>query len=78
MFALNKFANKITEIQWKFDIGKKEDYEKLLFVKFKQNEKGYFTIEHVLYTYIDILMGLEELNFVVCKVKNDVTLEIVS
>ena len=78
MFALNKYAEKIYEIKWKFNVDIQKDYEDLLFVEFEQKENGYFYIKNVMYTFVDILVGLETLDFVVSKVKNDIILEIIS
>ena len=77
MFALNKYLNKLHEIKWKFNPDLQKDYEDLLFVTFEQKNEGYFCIQSILYTYVDILQGLEELNFVVSKVENEIILEIV-
>ena len=77
MFALNKYLNKLYEIKWKFNPDMLKDYEDLLFVTFEQKQEGYFVIQSILYTYVDILQGLEELNFVISKVENEIILEIV-
>ena len=77
MFGLNKYVHMLYKIQWKFKPEQQKDLEDLLFVTFKQNEKGYFMIESVSYTYIDILTGLEEVDFVLSKVQNEFIIELV-
>ena len=76
MFGLNKYVTKLHNIKWKFNPDLQKDYEDLLFVTFEEKQ-GYFFIQSILYTYVDILQGMEELNFVISKVENEITLEIV-
>ena len=77
MFALNSYLDKLYQIQWKFNIEKLEELEELLFVEFKQNDKGYFVIKTIHYSAIDILQGLEEIDFVLSKVQNEIIIELV-
>ena len=77
MFALNKYLEKLYEIKWKFSADKQKNLEELLFVEFQQKENGYFVINKIIYTAIDILLGLEELDLVITKVKNEIILELV-
>ena len=76
MFGLNKYTEKIFEVEWKFNKKKINDLENLLFVEFKKNENGNFIIKNILFSYFDILSGLEELNFIFSKTKNKYILEI--
>ena len=75
MFQLSKYANKIFEIKWSFDKSAKEDLEALLFVEFKR-DTNYYVISDVKYTYFDVLIGLEELNFTLEKNNDDLTIKI--
>ena len=75
MFQLSKYANKIFEIKWSFDKSAKEDLEALLFVEFKR-ETNYYVISDVKYTYFDVLIGLEELNFTLEKNNDELIIKI--
>ena len=77
MFALNSYLDKLYQIQWKFNIEKLRELEELLFVEFQQNDKGYFVIKTIHYSAIDILQGLEDIDFVLSKVKNEIIVELV-
>ena len=77
MFGLNKYIDKIYEIQWKFDIQQQKKFEELFYVKFQQNEKGNFQISEIDYSYVDILIGLEEINFIFTKYNNEYNIEII-
>ena len=77
MFALNKYLEKLYEVKWKFSADKQKDLEELLFVEFEQKDDGYFVINKIIYTAIDILVGLEDLDLVISKVKNNITLELI-
>ena len=77
MFALNKYLEKLYEVKWKFSADKQKNLEDLLFVEFEQKDDGYFVINKIIYTAIDILVGLEDLDLVISKVKNNITLELI-
>ena len=76
MFGLNKYTEKLFEVEWKFNKNKLNDIENLLFVEFKENEDGSFMIQNVLFSYFDILSGLEEFDFIFSKTKNKYILKI--
>ena len=63
MFGLNKYIDKLYDIEWRFPPTDKQDLEALLFVEFEQTPQKTYKITNVKYTYVDILLGLEELNF---------------
>ena len=67
MFGLQKYITKLNEIEWYFPIDMKETVEEILMVEFEANE-DYFTLTKVLYTYFDILEGLEEMDFTLKKI----------
>ena len=75
MFALNQYLQKLYQVKWKFDSDMKNDLEDLLFVTFK-NEEEYFKLESIKYTVVDLLMGLEDLDFKLTKNKNDMMIQI--
>ena len=76
MFGLNKYANKIFEIKWIFNPDKIEDLEKLLMVQF-EDRNSHFVIDEIGYTYIDILNGLEKLDFVLSKNGSEIMIKII-
>ena len=75
MLQLHSYLNKLYKIQWYFNEKDKLDLESLLFVKFKQ-VNDYYLINNVQYTYIDILLGLEDMNFEIIKTDKEVKLKI--
>ena len=78
MFGLNRYVDKLFEIKWKFDSEKRELYEDLFFVEFEDTGDGYFKLKTVVYTYMDILSGLEEVDFVLSKNNGKITMEILN
>ena len=63
MFGLNKYIDKLYDIEWSFNEKDKSDFESLLFVEFETIGKKTYKIKTVKYTYVDVLLGLEELDF---------------
>ena len=63
MFGLNKYIDKLYDIEWSFNEKDKSDFESLLFIEFETIGKKTYKIKTVKYTYVDVLLGLEELNF---------------
>ena len=76
MFGIGMYLSKIFEIEWKFNPNLQKYLEETLFVTFKQKENGYFVIKDVMYSYVDILQGLENINFVFTKYKNEYKVEV--
>ena len=70
MFGLQKYLDKLYEIQWFFDKSQWGDLESLLFVEFEP-KNDYYTIKTVKYTYVDILLGLEDMEFTFKKEHNE-------
>ena len=66
MFGITTHLEKIYKIKWKFDEKFVESLEKDLYVEFEKRD-DYFQIKKVLYSYIDILLGLEDINFTFTK-----------
>ena len=54
------------ELEWVFDEAKQNYMEELLQAEF-ENNGDYFKIKAVHYTYFDVLLGLEDLDFVLSK-----------
>ena len=70
MFGLQKYITKLNEIEWHFADEMKDTLQDIFLVEFEKNE-NYFTLTKVLYTYVDILEGLEDLDFTLTK-KGDI------
>lgn len=62
MFGLQKYLEVVNEIQWFFDKNQWGDLESLLFVEFEK-ENDHYKIKKIKYTYVDILLGLEDMDF---------------
>ena len=75
MFGLQKYLDKLYSIQWNFNKNNLHDIEQILYVKFKP-ENDYFLLDEILYTYVDILLGLEDIEFEFLKKGNDLILKI--
>ena len=75
MLQLHSYLNKLYEIKWYFDEKDLSDLQTLLFVRFERNE-DHFKIKSVQYTYADILLGLEGMNFELNKNNNEVKIKI--
>ena len=66
MFGLQKYLDKIFKIKWIFDSSQKNDIESSLYAKFKKNN-DHFLIQKIHYSYVDVLLGLEHMNFEIIK-----------
>lgn len=75
MFALNNYLEKLYQVKWKFDTDIKNDLEDLLFVTFK-TDGDYFKLDTIKYTVVDLLLGLEELDFQLTKNESEMILQI--
>ena len=71
MFGLSPYIDKIFEIEWLFPTKDKKDLESLLFVEFDTIGNNKHKIKTVKYTYVDVLLGLEELDFQLIKNKDN-------
>jgi hypothetical protein len=70
MFGLTAYLDKLYEIKWFFNDEMLNDLQSLLFCEFEKLNNEYYKIKKISYTYIDLLLGLEELDFTFYK-KND-------
>ena len=66
MFAIHSYIEKIYDIQWYFNKNDKEYLEGFLHVKFKR-ENDYYVINEILYTALDIMIALNDINFTFTK-----------
>ena len=62
MFAFHQHFEKLYQIKWYFPDDQKEVMEKKLYVVFKK-ENDYFLLQEVLYAYMDIVTGMEGVDF---------------
>ena len=76
MFGIGMYLSKIFEIEWKFNPNLQKYLEETLFVEFSQKENGYFVIKNVMYSYVDILQGLENIDFVFTKCDKEYKVEV--
>lgn len=77
MFGFQKYITMLHKLKWEFPEKDKRELEEIFYVKFKK-DGNYFVIEQVLYTYIDILIALEEMNFEMTKNNNEIIIKISS
>jgi hypothetical protein len=75
MFGLHKYLDKLFKIKWYFEKKDQPILEEILLVEFKENDDN-FLVEKVHYTYVDILLGLEEFDFTITKKDEDIKLKI--
>ena len=70
MFGLQKYLDKLYEIKWYFKKTEWGDLESLLFVEF-DTQDDYYKIRKIKYTYVDILLALEDMDFTFKKENNE-------
>ena len=75
MFGFQKYLDQIYQIKWYFNASDLTDIEQLLYVTFK-SQNDYYLLDRIHYTYIDILLGLEEMEFEFTKQTDDLKLKI--
>lgn len=77
MFALHQKFEKLYSIQWYFPDDKVEDMEDRLMVTFTK-ENDYFLLQEVLYAYIDIVTGMEGIDFICEKIGDRMKIKILN
>ena len=75
MFGFQKYLEKLYNLKLYFDASVLSSLEELFCVKFKQ-ENDYYLISEVYYSYIDILLGLEKLDFIMNKKDDEVIVHV--
>ena len=78
MFGFHKYLDKLYDVQWIFDEQHKNDLEDLMFVEFEPIQDNKFCVKKIRYTYVDLLLGLEELDFEIKKTQDTITLKILN
>ena len=76
MFSFHTSLNKIYEIKWKITKSQSDILASKLYVEFKP-ENDYYIIDKILYTYVDILVGLFDIDFELIKQNGEITLNII-
>ena len=75
MFGLQKYVNKMLEVKWYFPDKLKDELEKIVYAEFTKQEDHYI-LKNILYSFVDILLALEDLEFELIKKGNDVEIHI--
>lgn len=75
MFGFTSYISKLHQIEWHFPNHMLDAIGQDLFVTFTAYD-DHFKINEVLYSYIDILMGLEGYNFTINKIQDVMTITI--
>ena len=79
MFGLVKYIDKIYEIKWYFPKEEEvKEFEDMLYCRFKKRiSEDFYRIDQILYTYVDIILGLEDLDFTFEKNGNEYICKII-
>lgn len=76
MLGLHKYLTKIYDIKWLIPDKDVESLGQLLYVTFRK-ENSFYLIENIHYTYVDILLGLEGVDFKMLKEGDDLKIRII-
>lgn len=74
MFSYS-FLNKLYEIKWKITQSQADILASKFYVEFKQ-ENDYYMIDKILYTFVDILIGLFDIDFELIQQNGEMTVNI--
>ena len=75
MFGLQKYVNKLLEVKWYFPAHIKDELEKIVYAEFSK-EDNHYVLKNILYSFVDILLALEGLDFDLVKKGDDVEIRI--
>ena len=75
MFGLQKYINKMLDVKWYFPAHIKDELEKTLYCEFTK-ENNYYVLKNIIYSFVDILLALEEMDFDLVKKDNDIEIRI--
>ena len=75
MFGLQKYIDRLHTIKWQFKDSDKTEFEDIMYVDFRKNGDHYL-LDSVHYTYVDILLALEDLDFVMTKNNDDIVVKL--
>lgn len=75
MFGLQKYVNKILEVKWFFPPQIKDELERIIYAQFSKQD-NYYILKNITYSFVDILLALEDLDFDLIKKDNDIEIRI--
>ena len=75
MFGLQKYINKMLEVKWFFPAQIKDELEQIVRAEFSKKDNHY-VLTNILYSFVDILLALEDLDFDMIKKDNDIEIRI--
>ena len=75
MFGLQKYINKMLEVKWFFPSHLKDELEQIVYAEFVKQEDHYI-LKNILYSFVDILLALEDLDFELIKNDDDIEIRI--
>ena len=75
MFGLQKYINKMLEVKWFFPSHLKDELEQIVYAEFVKQEDHYI-LKNILYSFVDILLALEDLDFELIKNEDDIEIRI--
>jgi hypothetical protein len=75
MFGLQKYMDKLNDIEWYFPDDWLQSLEEIMYVEFEKCNDHYRLIK-IKYTYVDLLLGLEEMDFNIKKINDKISLTI--
>ena len=75
MFGLQKYINKMLEVKWYFPDKLKNELEQIVYAEFIKQEDHYI-LKNILYSFVDILLALEDMDFELIKNKDDIEIRI--
>jgi hypothetical protein len=77
MFGLQKYLNKLYDIEWKFHDDWKDILQSMMNVTFTKHN-DYYKITEIYYTYVDLLLAMEHMDFNVKKVDDTMIITILN
>ena len=75
MFGLQKYINKMLEVKWYFPDKLKNELEQIVYAEFTKQEDHYI-LKNIMYSFVDILLALEDMDFELIKNNNDIEIRI--
>ena len=77
MFGFQKYLDKLYKIKWKINPDDLSNIQEILLVQFKKLQ-NYYMIDEIGYSYLDILIGLEDIDFNMTKKDDEIIIEILN
>ena len=77
MLNIANSIDRLMKVKWIIpDESKVKDLEALLNVEFEKSNEKYYLIKNINYTALDVIFGLDELDFAVVKRGEEITVKI--